>query len=93
MAKAKITILKKTFNEDMAQRYCQPGTSICTAFEEGQEYVVDGLNQPENFCAWAWNDIHKVLLTINSGGSFIPWMKDEKMLINLVIEEVKKYYT
>ena len=81
MAKLKITVLRKHFNEDFAEKYCGPGATICEKFEEGQEYVIEGLDQPAGFCAWAWGDIHKVVLTLLKDGSFQPWMKKKNNII------------
>ena len=81
MAKTKITVLRRMFNQDFAEQYCQPGTQLCTAFEDGQEFILDGIKQPENFCSWAWNDIHKCLLTLVHRGDFQPWMKEENNII------------
>jgi uncharacterized repeat protein (TIGR04076 family) len=81
MATLKITVVKKMFNEDLAKQHCNPGAPICEKFEEGQEFVIEGLDQPQGFCAWAWDDIHKVLLTLRSGGNFQPWMKGKNNII------------
>ncbi len=81
MAKIRVTVVKRTFNQELADEYCGPGASICDSFSDGQEYVIDGLSQPAGFCAWAWNDIHKAVLALNSGGSFSPWMKADNTLI------------
>ena len=35
MKKVKITVLRKTFNEDMAKEYAMPGLKPCQALEEG----------------------------------------------------------
>ena len=81
MPKLKITVLKRMFNQDLADEHCQPNTAMCDIFSDGQEFVVENLNQPENFCAWAWADIHKVLLTMKSQGNFTPWMKEKNNII------------
>lgn len=81
MAKIKITVVKRTFNRELADRYCGSNASICDGFEDGQEFILDGLAQPSGFCGWAWNDIHKTVLALNSGGGFEPWMKSDKNLI------------
>ena len=81
MAKMKITVLERMFNKDLADKYCQPDTTPCSSFTDEQEFVVENLNQPESFCAWAWNDLHKVLLTLKSAGNFSPWMKDKNTII------------
>ena len=80
--KLKITVLKKIFNQEIAEKYGQDAVVPCSAFTEGQEFVTDGMTQPDGFCGWAWNDIHKVCLTLLKGGTFAPgWMKDDKSLI------------
>ena len=67
--------------KELADKYCGSQTSACTAFEEGQEFVLDDLNQPPDFCSWAWTDITKVLLTLNKEGNFKPWMKADNNII------------
>ncbi len=81
MPKMKITVLKRMFNQDLADEYCQPDTELCPRFTEGQEFTVEGLKQPEGFCDWAWNDIHKCYMTLLFGGGFTPWMKDDNNII------------
>ena len=81
MARLKVTVLKRMFNEELAKKHCNPGASICDKFKEGQEFVVEGLDQPAGFCAWAWDDIHKVILTLRSGGNFKPWMAADNNII------------
>ena len=47
MAKCKITVLRRMFNEDYARQYCvNPETGVCTVFQEGQVFVLD--NQSRN---------------------------------------------
>ena len=81
MPKMKITVLKKEFYQDLADEYCQPDTSLCQVFAEGQEFIIEDGNKPENFCGWAWNDIHKCYLTLRHGGDFVPWMKEDNVII------------
>jgi len=85
----KITVLKKMFNEDLAAKYCKQETSACSNFDEGQEFVLDGLKQPENFCSWAWNDLHKALLALNSGGRFTPFMREDNILISCCTDGIR----
>jgi uncharacterized repeat protein (TIGR04076 family) len=81
MAKVKITVLKRMFNQDLADEYCQPNTALCDVFSDGQEFVVESFNQPDGFCAWAWNDIQKELMGLLKGGGFAPWMKADNNII------------
>jgi len=60
-------------------------------FAEGDEFVVEHIGvRPEGFfCDWAWNDIHKLLLAMQLGGDFSPWMKDERTFIACCTDGVK----
>lgn len=83
MPACKITVLKRAFNQDLAEQYCLRETSPCTRFSEGQEFIVPyGEQPPAEFCDWAWNDIYNAYLTLVKGGSnFTPWMKDGNSVI------------
>jgi uncharacterized repeat protein (TIGR04076 family) len=82
MARAKITVLKKTVNDDVAEAHMgaefrdRPGGLVCHIFEEGDVFVLDSWGEvPEGFCAWAWADIHKYILMIMGGGGYdVPWV-------------------
>jgi len=76
MPKLKITVLKTTFNQDLADEYCPPDAPPCPYFGTGQEFIVER-GQPENFCTWAWNDLFRVYQTLRAGGKFSGWSKDE----------------
>jgi uncharacterized repeat protein (TIGR04076 family) len=47
------------------------------------------VNTIQNFCDWAWNDIHKVLLTLRKQGNFAPWMKDGNTIIACCTDGLK----
>ena len=81
MPKIKITVLKRTFNQELADAYCKQDTEPCPGFADGQEFIVDGLTKPEGFCDWAWNDIHKCYMTLMFGGNFSNWMKADNNII------------
>ncbi len=81
MAKVRITVLKRTFHEDLAARYSQPGNVVCPRFAEGQEFIAEGQTPPEGFCGWAWHDILKCYMTLLFGGSFGRWMKADNNIV------------
>ena len=81
MAKLRITVLKRMFNQDLADTYSTPGTEVCGRFEDGQQFIVEGLDQPAGFCAWAWNDIHKAVLTLQKEGTFKSFMRADNNII------------
>lgn len=70
MKRVKITVVKKTYNEELVEKYGSSPGSLCSVFEVGQEFVVDGLAKPANFCDWAWNDIEKTVLILLFDGNF-----------------------
>lgn len=81
--KCKITVLKRTLNQDLAAEYLDiTGELIaCDHFHEGQEFIVDHVfRMPEGFCAWAWADIRADILTVMVGGD-PPWLKQQGIQI------------
>lgn len=86
MSNCKITVLKRILNEDLAGEYCPSEIIPCPCFEEGQEFLVDGLEKPADFCEWAWNDILRFVTALSTGGNFSQdifqgWMKDDNVMI------------
>ena len=84
MHPCKITVLKRTLNQDLIEEYldesCQEMTR-CERFEEGQEFVIDQIFAlPEGFCAWAWADIRQDLLSMAIGGN-LPGVKQSGLTI------------
>jgi uncharacterized repeat protein (TIGR04076 family) len=83
MSKVKITVLKRTFNADLVQKYLDAGEGygICDQFREGQEFVTDkAWNVPEGFCTWAWADIRDDIQMMMAGGD-LPWIKERGVAI------------
>ena len=71
MPKCKITVLKVTFQADIAQAYSQAWLGPCPVLTEGQEFMLDDPWQmPAGFCSTAWGDIFKNVQTICLGGDF-----------------------
>jgi len=91
MKKCKISVLKCSFNEDLAKEYCGREATPCQLFEVGQEFIVEGLNQPADFeCGGAWQDIHKSLLSIGFDAHLFPgWMKDDKTIISCCTDGIR----
>ncbi len=91
--KCKITVLKRDLKEDLAQEYCQNEVTACPAFSEGQEFIA-GFEKPEGFCDWAWNDIHKIVAVLLSGGNFSKghfegWMNDDKIMLACCTDAIR----
>ena len=76
MAKVKITVVERTFNQEITEAYgSEPflagrGNGPCPNFEDGQEFILDALSKPDGFCNWAWADIHREVRTVAFGGGF-----------------------
>jgi uncharacterized repeat protein (TIGR04076 family) len=71
----RITVLKRTLNQDAVERYAQGQSGLCDRFAEGQTFVVAGRDlssaMPAGFCSWAWADIHQFVLALARGANFI----------------------
>ena len=85
-SRVKITVLKRVdpsviFDGNVPDRPDGKKYTICTAFEDGQEFIVEkNLRMPEGFCGWAWRDIYKDLSVLAMGGDFDPWVEKGKMI-------------
>lgn len=67
--------------------------SACPAFSQGQEFIAE-FEKPEGFCDWAWNDIHKFVTTLLSGGNFSEgyfkgWMKDDEIMLACCTDAIR----
>jgi uncharacterized repeat protein (TIGR04076 family) len=70
-APIKITVLKRTLNNNFLDEYADSRWELCDQFSEGQEFISpDGYTMPPGFCGWAWGDIQKCVLTLSRSGNF-----------------------
>ena len=86
MAKVKITVVKKAHHQDLMDEYLAQdakdrGFGLCTAFELGEEIMVDGMAYPEGFCHWAWANIQRDVMMVLFGQGF-PWVGPEETAIS-----------
>ena len=58
MKKVKITVLKTTFDEDLAREYGVPGLGPCPMLTAGQVFYAD-YAKPAGFCDEAWKAIYQ----------------------------------
>lgn len=85
--KVKITVLKKTWQEDLAEEYlANPTVGPCSIFQEGQEFLVTKENYltmlDGKFCSEAWSAIsHYVYAALQGGSVMHGWTRDEKVMI------------
>ena len=69
-AAVRITVLRRTRNEDFLRQHAHVLWEPCERLKEGQEFISQGANMPDGFCSWAWADIQKYVLTLARGGNF-----------------------
>ncbi len=70
-AQVKITVLKRSHNQEYLEKYAESVWDPCERLQEGQEFVASGGNMPTGFCSWAWADIQKYVMVLARGGNFI----------------------
>ncbi|MDR1533547.1 MAG: TIGR04076 family protein [Planctomycetota bacterium] len=66
MKKCRITVLKKTFDSELAKEYGAEGLSACPMLGEGQTFYAD-FARPEGFCDEAWKAIYQYVFAIAHG--------------------------
>ncbi|MFC1724602.1 TIGR04076 family protein [candidate division KSB1 bacterium] len=78
MPKCKITVLKRTINQDLIDEYLDDeckSIGLCDCFRDGQEILIEDYSGvPDDFCASAWADIRKDILTVAMGAN-MPGMR------------------
>ena len=82
-SKCKITVLKRTVNQDLIDEYVvvKKDFGACDQFSDGQEFVVEQpFSAPDGFCPWAWADIRNDIMTMAVGGD-LPWIKQQGVTI------------
>jgi len=73
--KIKITVLKRELYQDLVDEYAaDKNFGACPAVEDGQVYMLDGMDKPDKFCSWAWADIQRDVVALYSGASY-SWTK------------------
>ena len=79
MKKCKITVLKKTFQEDLAKEYGVKNLSKCPMLKEGEVFYAD-YSKPEGFCDEAWKAIYQYVFALSHGADkqtfyFNDWIR------------------
>lgn len=84
MKKVKITVIKKTLNEDLLSLYGSPQLGICNFHKEGQVfYCNDGWRKPDGLCDNAWKSMIEYVMTLAHGGQqfYGGWLNDPNLAI------------
>lgn len=63
MKKVKITVLKTTFDKELAEEYGAIGLTACPMLREGQEFYAD-YAKPDGFCDEAWKAIYQYVFAL-----------------------------
>ena len=66
MNKVKITVLKTTLDEELAQQYGVKGLTACPMLREGQVFYAD-YAKPEGLCDEAWKAIYQYVFALAHG--------------------------
>lgn len=66
MNKVKITVLKTTLDEELAQQYGAKGLTACPMLREGQVFYAD-YAKPEGLCDEAWKAIYQYVFALAHG--------------------------
>jgi len=64
--KVKITVLKKTFDRELAEEYGAEGLGPCPMLREGQVFYGD-YAKPEGLCDEAWKAIYQYVFALAHG--------------------------
>ena len=79
MKKVRITVKRMARYDDLMQQYENPIEHACD-IQEGQVFICNGWQKPENFCPSAWETLSPFVLTLSHGGEnfYDGWMKDPR---------------
>lgn len=79
MKKVRITVMRTARYGDLIAQYENPISHVCD-MREGQVFVADGWQRPDNFCQSAWDSVSAFVMALaHGGGNFYDgWMKDPK---------------
>lgn len=66
MKKVRITVLKTTFDSELALEYGAEGLTACPMLKEGQVFYAD-YSKPEGLCDEAWKAIYQYVFALAHG--------------------------
>ena len=75
MKKVRITILKTTFQQELAEEYGIDGLTVCPLMEEGRVFYAD-YAKPDRFCDEAWKAIYQYVFALAHGADEIWYFGD-----------------
>lgn len=66
MKKVKITVLKTTLDQELAEEYGAEGLTACPMLKKGQVFYAD-YAKPDGFCDEAWKAIYQYVFALAHG--------------------------
>lgn len=85
LKQVKITVVKVTFNSDLADKYAVAGYPPCLIHTVGQVFYSNGWQKPSGLCDYAWNSMRDMVLCVAQKGGYIlgegNWLKHSDMAI------------
>ena len=85
MHKVRITILKTTFDSELAREYGAAGLGPCPMMKSGQVFYAD-YAKPDGFCDEAWKAIYQYVFALAHGSGkdlfyFGDWIREPGVAI------------
>jgi uncharacterized repeat protein (TIGR04076 family) len=89
--KVKITVLKRFHPSEVFET--SPVTietpfGECELFKEGQEFIVENMSMPKDFCNRAWISIYSNIRLLSFGFD-LPWFKEKGVAVNSCIDGLR----
>jgi len=89
--KVKITVLRRFHPSEVFEK--SPVTSKtsfgkCQHFKNGQEFIVENMNIPKDFCNTAWLAIYNNVRLLSFGFN-LPWFKEKGVAVNSCIDGLR----
>jgi uncharacterized repeat protein (TIGR04076 family) len=91
MRKVKIAVLKRFSPSEVFPE--SPVTPVepmgaCELFKDGQEFIVERLQMPKDFCTSAWVTIYGNVRLLAFGGN-LPWFKEKGVAVNCCMDGLR----
>jgi uncharacterized repeat protein (TIGR04076 family) len=89
--KIKITVLRRFNPSEIFAR--SPATPVepmggCELLKDRQEFIVENMKMPKDFCTSAWVSIYGNVRLLAFGGN-LPWYKEKGIAINCCIDGLR----
>jgi len=82
--KLRITVLKRLDPKEIFDEYPVAERDWfvpCEVYEDGQEFLVEGLQMPEGFCPSAWQTLYPNVRALGFGGN-LPYFEEEGVTVS-----------